>query len=264
MKSWLFLTEHYKLANPLEYMRVNQVFGANNLKVYQEEWGMLGHNGLDLRASMGTEIYAAHDGVVTYAGKDGTGGISVRIQAPSVFIAGKEYTIETIYYHNDKNLVKKGQEVKTGELIALADNTGVSTGHHLHFALKPMWKENGVWQKDYENGYKGAIDPLPFLKDAQFEKLPVDTRYGREKVWLAEFNMRFKNQWLHRQFYSRLKRHPNSITNRELNGLVYGGWDFETVFLNPTMAVHWMVQTKQDYLDKKPRPKPFDKHIYSL
>lgn len=263
MKNWGFLTEHYKLTNPVAFMQVNQGFGANNLDIYKE-WGMLGHNGTDLRASHGQDLFASHDGFVTYSGKDGTGGVSVRIQAPSVRISGIEYSIETIYYHNEKNLVKKGQQVKAGDLIALADNTGTSTGDHLHFALKPLWKEKGSWQKDYENGYKGCINPVPFLKDAQFDRLPVDDRYGREKVWSAEFQMRFKNTWLHRQFFTRLKRHPDSITNRELHALVYGGWSFEAVFLDPTMAIHWMVQTKQDYLDKKTRPKPFDKNIYRL
>jgi murein DD-endopeptidase MepM/ murein hydrolase activator NlpD len=262
MKNWNFLAEHYKLTNPLRYMQVNQGFGANNLDVYKK-WGMLGHNGLDLRASTGTDVTASHSGLVTYSGEDNTGGLSVRIQADSVFISGKRYSIETIYYHLEKCLVRAGELVETGQLVGKADNTGVSTGSHLHFALKPLFWENG-WQKDYENGYKGCIDPLPFLKDAQFDKLPIDERYGREKVWSAEFQMRFKNTWLHRQFFSRLKRHPDSITNRELNALVYGSWDFETVFLNPTMAIHWMVQTKQDYLDKKPRPKPFDEHIYRL
>lgn len=264
MKSFSFLASQYKLSNPLAYMRINQVFGSGDLSFYKD-LGMLGHNGIDLRASMDTPTFACFPGQVVYAGTDGTGGKSVRIRSKEVDVAGVKYRLEAVYYHLNKWDVVSGDNVGAGDVVGLTGNTGkYTTGPHLHFEIKPEWFEGGAWKKDYANGYFGAIDPIPFLEAPGWDKLPVDSRYGREKSWLAEFNMRFKNTWLHQQFYKRLKRHPTSITNRELHALVYGGWAFEEVFENPAFYVLWTVQTKADYLAKKPRPKPFDVHPFDL
>ena len=63
-------------------------------------------------------------------------------------------------------LVIAGQAVKTGDLIALADNTGLSTGEHLHFGIKPMYrgeKDWEWWNVEQNNGFKGSIDPAPYF-----------------------------------------------------------------------------------------------------
>ena len=85
------------------------------------------HNGVDLATPSGTEVLATGDGVVTriashkYAGKyivvDYTGPYSSR------------------FLHLSKILVKKGQQVKRGQVIALSGNTGRTTGAHLHYEL---------------------------------------------------------------------------------------------------------------------------------
>ncbi len=104
------------------------------------EWGMRQHpiynvqrmhDGIDLACSMGTAIYAAMDGVVTYSGWYGGYGYYVSISHGNGLV--------TAYGHNSALLVKAGDKVRTGDRIALSGNSGDSTGPHLHFEVK----ENG-------------------------------------------------------------------------------------------------------------------------
>jgi murein DD-endopeptidase MepM/ murein hydrolase activator NlpD len=84
------------------------------------------HNGLDLKAAIGTPIYAAAPGIV--------------VMAKNLFFTGNTvlvdhgYGIVTIYAHMSKLKVKKGQKVETHQLLGLAGNTGRVTGPHLHWS----------------------------------------------------------------------------------------------------------------------------------
>ncbi len=88
-----------------------------------------GHKGLDIAAPYGTEIYAAADGTVTYSGKRGDYGYIIIIDHGD----GKT---ETVYSHNSKNLVKTGESVTAGQLIAYVGRSGNATGNHLHFEVR--------------------------------------------------------------------------------------------------------------------------------
>lgn len=86
------------------------------------------HPGVDLGLSMGTPVYAAHDGVVQTAQIGYTGyGINVTI-------SGGRYW--TRYAHLQQFVVSPGQQVQAGQLIGYGDSTGNSTGPHLHFEVK--------------------------------------------------------------------------------------------------------------------------------
>lgn len=86
------------------------------------------HKGIDIASKKGSEIYAASDGVVSFVGWNGAYGNCVIISHPD----GKT---KTLYAHNSSNLVKKGDEVKAGQVIAKVGSTGRSTGNHLHFSV---------------------------------------------------------------------------------------------------------------------------------
>ena len=249
MKSWLFLVDQFDTFNHvLRKMHVNQGFGKNDVAFYKN-LGLIGHNGIDYRAAIGTKTFSAITGTVSMAFIDGTGGIAVRVQTDPIEIGGVQYKLETIHYHLNRFVVRKGKRVKAGEVLGETGNTGkYTTGPHLHFGLKVMYNEGKGWTKDYTNGFRGAIDPAPFFE--KVEQLPVDRRYERPMTWIAEFNMRFKNRWLHRKFYDDLKRHPLSISDRELKALVYGGWDYETVFKQPELFPIWSEFKKAEYLSK--------------
>lgn len=87
------------------------------------------HDGIDIAAPAGTPIVAAADGIVLYSSGRlrGYGNMIVIKHTPRVF---------TIYAHNKKNLVKKGQKVKQGQVIGLVGSTGHTTGPHLHFEIR--------------------------------------------------------------------------------------------------------------------------------
>jgi len=139
-----------KLGYPLKEMEITQGFGKNATDLYTK-LGMKGHNGLDLHAPDGTPVLATHDGRVTYAGYDGAGGLTIVIRTEQEYEYGDgQVYFKTIYCHLKKNslLVTAGQSVKEGQQIAQADNTGASTGSHLHFGLKPIQKGEQDWQWD--------------------------------------------------------------------------------------------------------------------
>lgn len=86
------------------------------------------HGGIDIAAPVGTPIYAAADGKVTYVGwKKGYGKV-LKIDHGG--------GIETIYGHTSTVKVEEGQEISQGDVIALIGNTGRSTGAHLHYEIK--------------------------------------------------------------------------------------------------------------------------------
>jgi len=146
----------------------NQSFGAINPMYKANGIDIVGHNGMDLQADHGQKVYAAHDGVA-YPEVDAKGGNGVVIRTNQDFdYEGKQVRFKTIYWHLLKAdaVVKSGQQVKAGDLIGYADSTGLSTGDHLHFGLKPQaWdEENWTWYNPSQNnGYLGAIDPAPYL-----------------------------------------------------------------------------------------------------
>lgn len=86
------------------------------------------HEGLDFMAEAGTPIYAAAGGIVTEAEQTPDYGKIVKIDHG----AG----LETRYAHTSMIMVKVGDRVEKGQLIAKVGNTGRSTGAHLHFEVR--------------------------------------------------------------------------------------------------------------------------------
>lgn len=108
---------------------------------YGWRWGRM-HRGIDIAGPVGTPIFAAAPGVVTYAGwNDGGYGNLVEIEHPDGSL--------TVYAHNSRILVNEGQKVSQGDQISEMGSTGRSTGPHLHFEIHP-------------NG-QGAINPMALL-----------------------------------------------------------------------------------------------------
>lgn len=85
------------------------------------------HSGVDLKTKPNDEIYAAFDGEVVASGPYYGYGNCIRIK--------HAYGLETLYSHQSKNFVKKGDKVKAGQVIGLTGRTGRATTEHLHFEM---------------------------------------------------------------------------------------------------------------------------------
>ncbi|MBK2000273.1 peptidoglycan DD-metalloendopeptidase family protein [Campylobacter sp. LH-2024] len=88
------------------------------------------HPGIDLRAEVGTPVYATANGVVEFAGYSDNGyGYNV--------ILLHNFGFKTVFAHmTRRDVVKAGQFVTKGQLIGYSGNTGLSTGPHLHYEVR--------------------------------------------------------------------------------------------------------------------------------
>jgi murein DD-endopeptidase MepM/ murein hydrolase activator NlpD len=181
-----------QLKYPVTPFHVNQGFGVNGAYYQANGINIKGHNGLDLQAYHGQPVYASHDGVAFYEEDNNAGhGMVVISNQPYDYKGGQSY-FKTIYWHfidplkepkYDLPLYKygvnsgRGIPVKAGDQIGWADSTGLSTGDHLHFGLKPIMGGRapsfgdapdvniGQWVNvEGDNGYQGAIDPTPYFE----------------------------------------------------------------------------------------------------
>ncbi|MFV1950696.1 MAG: M23 family metallopeptidase [Nitrospinota bacterium] len=100
------------------------------------------HKGMDIATRINSPVTSPADGVVIRTGRDYGFGNVLEID--------HGYGIVTRYGHNSKHLIKVGDRIKRGQLIALVGNTGRSTGSHLHYEVIV----NGV-----------QVDPLRYIMD---------------------------------------------------------------------------------------------------
>lgn len=127
---------------------ITQLFGENP-QTYKK-WGFPGHNGIDYGIPNGTPVGAAAAGTVALVSFENGGyGNYVKLSHKD----GAK-VLNTYYAHLASAAVSAGQKVKAGDVIGYSNNTGASTGPHLHFGLKI----------DGQNpAYKGYVDPMPYF-----------------------------------------------------------------------------------------------------
>lgn len=101
--------------------------GAKVISPYGRRGGR-SHTGVDIKTKPNDDILAAFDGVVTMSQSYYGYGNVIKIKHAN--------GLETLYSHNSKNLVKVGDKVKAGQVIALTGRTGRATTEHLHFECK--------------------------------------------------------------------------------------------------------------------------------
>lgn len=117
------------------------------IKAKYSEYGLVGHDGVDFDISTGTAILSVDDGEVVRAQMNGDYGNTVVIQHSW----GRSY-----YGHLSEITVQVGKKIQKGHPLGLSGSSGLSTGPHLHFGIKPTIN-------DFDNGFYGKINPLPYL-----------------------------------------------------------------------------------------------------
>jgi murein DD-endopeptidase MepM/ murein hydrolase activator NlpD len=120
------IVQSMPLSKPLETdYRVTSGFGT---RVDPFRGHLAFHSGMDMAAPYHTKIEASTDGKVVFTGWKGAYGNMVEVE--------HGFGFATRYGHLSKILVKQGQYVKKGQVIAVQGSTGRSTGQHLHYEVR--------------------------------------------------------------------------------------------------------------------------------
>src|SRR3989344_4571684 len=113
--------------NPLMEMKTTSPFGYKRIYTNHSTT----HNGVDLRAGIGTAVYAISDGKVLWGEQK-----SLYLEGPMVVIDHGDGIVSK-YLHLSKGLVQTGSMVKAGGIIGYSGAEGADVnGAHLHFAIK--------------------------------------------------------------------------------------------------------------------------------
>lgn len=179
-----------KLRRPLKRNMLIQKFGENKIPLYREVLKMDGHNGWDWAASNGDPVYwdcLDCEGLVIDNHIDRNGGLGIKIITEDA-----DGLFKHLFWHLEGFACKPGQTLSTGDLIGYADNTGRSTGSHLHRSLKRVrrTKLGNYKNLDGDNGYFGGIDIEPYFKNIYVKEyidiLKAEVNILRKVVYLLK------------------------------------------------------------------------------
>lgn len=122
--------QNMKFAWPVDRVRISSSYGRRRNPFDHSRIEF--HKGLDLSGPLGTPIKASRAGKVIFSGAKSGYGNTIIIRHEDGFMS--------IYAHSQINLVKLGQLVSQGQVIAKMGNTGRSTGSHVHFEIRQYTK----------------------------------------------------------------------------------------------------------------------------
>lgn len=237
---------------PLDYLFMVQPYGVNHVRkgYYLASYNNIKfrdkHKGWDLRARTPKPVYAHADGIVVYAGYSAIGGRFVTVRSREGDEGAQVYN-----GHLSKMLVKKGDRVTRGQLIALTGRSGgKSTGPHLHHGTYPLyWMANGSgpYRTYKDNGANGAVDPSQFYDPKLFAwknefAIAVDNLYG-----LKESERGYSDIEWYKHAAWVLLRTGRLPTTRQKKALIWGRWGLREI-RDETMYSTWTTMSKPEYL----------------
>jgi len=121
------------LSWPLDGVFITQHFGNTSFSKSAPVYNGRGHNGIDLRASVGTPVKAAAGGRV--AGTGDTDNVCPGASYGKWIVVTHDNGLSTLYAHLSLIKVSEGQTLSRGDVVGYSGNTGYSTGPHLHFTV---------------------------------------------------------------------------------------------------------------------------------
>ncbi len=144
--------KHAFLRSPLEFSRVSSGFSMARLHPISGEWRA--HRGVDFPAPSGAPILATCDGTVDFVGHQNGYGNVIELKHYNQF--------STLYAHLSgfASSLRKGTQVKQGQIIGYVGTTGWSTGPHLHYEFKVA----GVQQDPQGKAVPIAMPIVPGFK----------------------------------------------------------------------------------------------------
>lgn len=166
--------------NELQQLIFKQIFPiSQEYDVYSTMYPAWGnrHKGKDYACPTGTPLYAVFDGEIIFASTNNGWGNLVELKNGN-FVA--------YYAHQLRFNVTAGQQVKKGDLIGWTNNTGTSTGPHLHFGIM----EGIVWINPCE--YKLNYIPMDELKNYVKKDIRLNFNPKNGSVWICNNNKRYK------------------------------------------------------------------------
>jgi murein DD-endopeptidase MepM/ murein hydrolase activator NlpD len=187
-----------ELFKPIKPWVTNQTWGTFDPKNYSQ-FGFNRHNGVDIALGYGAEVRAPFNGKVIKVDNQPNGGgnfvgflsdniydfpafTCITPEGTQVFFPPRQSKILIDFLHLDHAILKEGDSARCGELLAIADNTGFSTGPHTH--IQPR-RVTGTSKSDIQfldqNDANGSFDPTRFWSTIY----AVDYKDIQEKIsWI--------------------------------------------------------------------------------
>jgi len=156
---------------------ITQDYGRTSFAARNYRTGF--HTGMDFRASTGDPIFAAGNGRVVVVENNDRGVMKwQKYQYGKYIIIEHNNNLSTLYSHLSRQVVSEGKEVKQGDIIGYAGNTGYSTAPHLHFGVYATptlgWRESYSENRAREEGGLIEIPPAAGLVPVGATLNPAD------------------------------------------------------------------------------------------
>lgn len=163
------MAEKFRLYYTAKPYVLNQGWGIRN-PVY-DQFGFTRHNGIDIALGRDKSLYAPFNGTIVRLGfQPNGGGNFFGLMSDTVYsFPDGEFRVLMDFLHCESIAVKEGDKMKTGDFMAIADNTGLTTGPHTHLQPRRVKYWNGLsgdnlaWTPEDVNDANGSFNPVPYF-----------------------------------------------------------------------------------------------------
>ncbi len=121
---------------PLDSITVNSLFGPRDLTLDGRTYWW--HNGIDLKADLGTPVYAVAEGIIKRTVES--------VNSYGMYLVVDHGKFGTLYAHLSSYVVQEGQTVSAGDILGYTGQTGAVTAPHLHFEIRVCEYDN-FWER---------------------------------------------------------------------------------------------------------------------